>query len=552
MNPNPLAPTFMEGLVSFGLPLAVLCVVIYSVLRFAVWSPRNGPSLDHVRNHAYWTGVIAWALSSLGSAGRAGLYNFAQPNAHNSPWSVTPWPSLLGPVLAIIAVHAIGQATWPAPKSAKRVAALEFRRVRDYVPTALGWTTLAIFLATAAVIPFVARAGGFEAVNAPVPGAVGAWTTGRIDGGPLALALSLTLAALGTGTLLVMRLVASRRSLANLSAEQNKTLRIIGMNRLLRVSATVASGLAAVAGNYLIQPVPGSDIDSFVNWLGLVNMAVLVTMFFWKPPALEPAPNDPDYRGIFGLSRTAESGLGNVLAASRFSGTTYVLLAPTAVIGALLGYALRFWLGSMGPFLTPFVLMPLAYLWLEVVMRRNYTTAATPRTPLRHAILWPLYAAFAISAVGLLLAVLHARHVSITGGRNTWDGLDTPAAMYLIPCAMALAILLSGAAALRFVLARPPLTDAPRVLDEALRRRSLFRIARTITGGWYATLGMVLIMMPLAPLPSAPSFEMRTWGTLCLVVGVLLAIYPIRKLTPADFGLDAAELAPHGASPGQR
>ncbi|MFQ4148207.1 hypothetical protein AAGW05_05845 [Arthrobacter sp. LAPM80] len=88
-------------------------------------------------------------------------------------------------MLAVIVIHALGQSTWPAPKSAKRVATVELRRVRDYVQAARGWSVLGIFLATAAVIPFVAMSHGFEAASEPVHGSLGAWTSGRIDGAPL-------------------------------------------------------------------------------------------------------------------------------------------------------------------------------------------------------------------------------------------------------------------------------------------------------------------------------------------------------------------------------
>ncbi|MFQ4148208.1 hypothetical protein AAGW05_05850 [Arthrobacter sp. LAPM80] len=41
--------------------------------------------------------------------------------------------------------------------------------------------------------------------------------------------------------------------------------------------------------------------------------------------------------------------------------------------------------------------------------------------------------------------LVHAHHVASAGGPNTWDGLDGPEAMYLVPCD--LAILAGGVAA---------------------------------------------------------------------------------------------------------
>lgn len=62
----------LEVLIPFGLALALIGVLLYSVLRFAVWTPRGGPRLDQVRKHAYFTGLIAWMFSSLAAAGQTG------------------------------------------------------------------------------------------------------------------------------------------------------------------------------------------------------------------------------------------------------------------------------------------------------------------------------------------------------------------------------------------------------------------------------------------------------------------------------------------------
>ena len=318
--------SWMERIFFMGMIGVVVTVLAYLVLRMFVWSKAASKSLEYIRRHALWTGLIAWAFSSLAGAGQAGTTIYGQFAESQNPWVTIPWAQLLLPATAVIAVHAIGQATWPAPKDNKRTAVLEFRRVRDYVPPALGWTVLGIFLFSAAVTLFLATARGFEAVASPVPTARGLWVLGRIDGWVLALALSAALILLAAGTLLVMRLIASRRSLEALTPEQNKTLRIIGINRLLRVSATVASGLAAIAGNYLVQPIPGSDVMSYTNWLALFNMAVLITMLFWKPPALD--------------TRSTPSPLGKALKGSDLSkliDSTLVILVPAAVVGFFLG-----------------------------------------------------------------------------------------------------------------------------------------------------------------------------------------------------------------------
>ncbi|MDD0859208.1 hypothetical protein NHF46_18730 [Arthrobacter alpinus] len=200
-------------------------------------------------------------------------------------------------MVAIVAVHAIGQSTWPTPKSPRRVAVLEFRRTRDYIEPALGWAVAGIFALTAATLSWLF----FAPDSSPLPASSSARVVNRFRpstdarpdmSSPRHWVLDFFFSP--SVLFLVMRLIASRRSLENLTLEQNNTLRTIGMNRLLRVSATVASGLAAIAGNYLSQPAPDSTTSSWVNWLAIVNMLALIAMLFWKPPFLDSPRTTPD------------------------------------------------------------------------------------------------------------------------------------------------------------------------------------------------------------------------------------------------------------------
>lgn len=542
MDPNPLAPTFLEMLIPFGLPLALVCVLLYSIIRFAVWPPRGGPQLHQVRKHAYWTGLIAWMFSSLAAAGQSGTYHYGQASQPGSPWASIPWFALLGPVAAVIAIHALGQATWPAPKSAKRVATLEFRRVRDYVPPALGWTVLGSFLLTASVIPFVAATRGFQAVSAPPPGTLSAWTMGKVDGWVLAVALTLPLLLLAAGTLLVMRLIASRRSLESLTPEQNKTLRIIGMNRLLRLSATVASGYSAIAGNYLSQPRPGSDTMSYTNWLGLVNMAVLATMFFWKPPTLELATSFPDAEHARPFRPSKES-----YSAARLMDSTAVVLVPSAAAGALLGYAVRDWLGWMGSISLPMIFMVFSYLALEMVLVRNYGSRAGShsgdRPPLEAPLPAWLHVGFGLSALALSAAIVYAVTSSTSVPPRRWDGFPAPWAICVVPCILAVAILLAGLTAGWVVRSRPALVNVPAIFDATLRRRSLFRIARTVTSCWFALAGLVLTMAepPATSHPHTLQVDLSVVAALCFALGAIALFLPVRAYSPADVSPEGSD-----------
>ena len=109
---------WMEKLLVLGTAGMGIAVATYFILRVFVWTKGQSKSLDYIRRHAYWTGLIAWAVSSLSAAGQAGLYHYGQMYATRDPWASIPWAALFIPAAAVIAVHAIGQATWPAPKSA--------------------------------------------------------------------------------------------------------------------------------------------------------------------------------------------------------------------------------------------------------------------------------------------------------------------------------------------------------------------------------------------------------------------------------------------------
>lgn len=154
---------------------------------------------------------------------------------------------------------------------------------------------MAIFGGAAAQIMWTSTLPGFAPLPyESQPDGAGGYSTvggeGRIPGAELAGYLGGALLVLAAGTLVVLVLITRRRALAGLNPLQDGLLRTITMNRLLRTVATVASGLAAIAGNHAARPDPATGLTSWMNPAGLLNLAVLLLMLCWPPPKLE-GPN---------------------------------------------------------------------------------------------------------------------------------------------------------------------------------------------------------------------------------------------------------------------
>ena len=526
-EPNPLAPNLFEILVVLAPIVALACVVLYLFLRFVVWSPKPDKMLEAVRKHALWTGVIAWALSSLAAAAQAGVYPSGQLQAVGSTWSLIPWFAIFAPIVAVLGVHAIGQASWPAPKLPQRAAVLEFRRARDFVEPVLGTVVLGVFLFSAGALVWLAFTPGFPALE-PLSSIVGTgWagaTNGRIEGYVLAAALGAAFLVLTLGTLLVIRLIASRRSLETLTAEQNKTLRVIGMNRLLRVSATLASGLAGIAGNFMVQPLPNPDVisTSWINWMAVGNVVILGVMLMWKPPLLGAGGNSAS------LSSTgAELTYGDGQAAARVGDSVLSVVLPVLLVLGLGAAALIPWHDGLSLIALGVIALLLALAGSEFLIRRNYANPGRSRAHVRKLLPWPLWVTLLLAAVGLALVLSHLSMANSLG--------DTRSSYFLTTLGYALAIPVIGTLAGALVLRRPALNNSPASFDTLLRRRSLFRIGRTVAGGWFAILGVLLPAMPpdQNPLALQPNFQIL--GILCMIIGALLFVFPVRKFTPADY-----------------
>ena len=128
---------------------------IYGLLRWVIWAPGGGTSPKSISDHALWVGVIGWLASTLQGAANAGIIPL-NPQTPSLQQPADILETLAWPVAGCLGVHALGQLSYPGPRGPRRLATLSVRRVRDFLPRKLAWTTFGIFAASAASIAWAA------------------------------------------------------------------------------------------------------------------------------------------------------------------------------------------------------------------------------------------------------------------------------------------------------------------------------------------------------------------------------------------------------------
>ncbi|MDI2034603.1 hypothetical protein [Paenarthrobacter nitroguajacolicus] len=517
---------------------AIGAVLVYLFLRVQVWSK---PDAKSVESHGLWVGIIGWMASSLQGAMNSGIIR-ADPTASNAPFtSEGLFSALAWPIAAALAAHALGQWSYPAPKAPRRYAELTVRRIRDFLPRKLAWVTALIFAYAAVAIATVATQPAYSAVlptpSPPSPEGTTVYTghgqDGRIAGSELAGWLGSGLAVLAIGTWMVLLLIARRRQLETLDGEDNRALRAIAANRLLRTVATIAAGLASIAGNFSALPEPGATWQSsWFNVLGLVNMAVLLVMWWWRVPVLPSLL----------ITRKATSGT-----ALRADPRTHGAAKLSVSLGAVLGVAgalplltLVFWFGFipvegrglLAPAIVVSVSAALVLLTIaagELLIARNH---GAPEAPLQ----WPRQAVSkGLLTFTIVSAAVFAVTIVMTGtaqalqyGPPTWPA-------YLL---LTLGVGVVGAAAILAARRRRGLPEPEHSggLDAALRAISMYRVVRTLAAFLLAQAAVMLLGNAEAWGTLFPAFNqlgpspVYMAGVVLAVAAVAAAVTPVRSL----------------------
>lgn len=520
---------------------AIAALLVYAVLRWVIWAPGAGTSPQSVSEHGLWVGVIGWLASSLQGAMTLGIIP-ANPSAAVSLVSAESIvPALAWPVLGCLAVHALGQVSYPGPRRMRREAMLSVRRIKDFLPRRLALTTAAIFVSAAAAIARVATLPGFAAV-APTTVSDGQYNyyngggDGRIPGPEAAAWLGGALLVLAAGTWLVLWLIARRRQLESLDPADNALLRTIAMNRLLRTVSTVTAGLTVIAGNFASRPDPAHGMTSWTNFAGLAATVVLLVMWWWRPPRLAAAR--------LGVRNRPESGLA--------TGRQHPTARLVSSLGALLGLAAAVPLVA-GAFLSQLLMAAASYGFAgfvtltatsvllviaagEFLLQRNYGSPEAPRGWPRQ----PASPALLTTAVLALLVFLTVLGVTAAGQARLAEGPGwVPAGLLMAgACAASLPAFLT-------VWFRQGVRDAPRGLDAALRAITLHRVVRTLAAALTAQAAVLLLTQSQAWAavfgpdafgaavdPAAGSWWPATLaGSALGAAAIVIAVIPVR--TPA-------------------
>ena len=311
--------SLLPAAAEIALGLALLALVVGVSLAVILLGRRPVPALSEAaaaaRHHAQTVHVIAWVTGFLvGPVLVAAPIGWAVSAAGAGPYGgigAAVYPAALG--LLFLAVHAIGELTWPRPSGTVRRAALMRRTVRDVAPRRLVAATVAWAgtLVVTAVACGVVAEDGRQVTRVLPDGSAGAGPfPGWFFGIPLLVAAALVLAA----TYGVLRLVAGRAAVVDAAPEWDLGLRRLSGHRAMRgaqlVLGLTAGAVLLVAGTALqnvgragIEDVPpGSPLHTVTGivlvlvGLGVVLTAAVLTVL----PA--PVPLDPAAAG----ARTAD------------------------------------------------------------------------------------------------------------------------------------------------------------------------------------------------------------------------------------------------------
>ncbi len=513
----------------------VLAGVVYWLLSRVIRRARDGSPRASASRHAFLTGLIGWLASSLVPAANAGII----PLPHSAAAPVDILPALAWPVLGCVAAHALGQASYPKARARPVLQSGKPPRLRGFVSRPLAWTVAVIFLLSAAQIAWTYTLPGFAPLEyGSRPDGDGGYATfggeGRIAGMDLGTYLGAALVILAGGTLAVLFLTSRRAPVDGLAPGPDRLLRTITSNRLLRTVATIASGLAAIAGNHAARPDPSTGPSNWFNPAGALNLAVLLLMLLWAPPRL-PGPSPVPGKGAAGgqpVTRLMVS-IGATMGLAAFLPVPAAIFAPGAFAG------------QPAVFVAASACGVLAVVSLgELLVHRNYGTPEEPRSWPRHAIA-PGMAGTLVVAAAVFVAV-----VLVVAWRRMGPEVGPS---WQVTAWSSAGIVLVASVPLVLARRRSSVPGPVPGLDAALRAITVHRVVRTLAAFLAAQAGVLLMAAgPQLQRPSPPGLERWDvlWqvspalGALLAAAAVVIAVIPVAAVGPRHGAASTQPLVP--------
>ncbi|WP_028279622.1 hypothetical protein [Arthrobacter sp. H5] len=465
--------------------LLIGALLFYGVLRVIALTPGSDRTgVETARVHAFWTGLIGW-LAGSGTA----LYSVGTVRPEDA--GSDPFPAMLLafaiPGIALSVVHFIGQFTWPRHRRRVRRASLGTRRVTDFVPTRLAALVAILFIIAVGISIVVRSVDPLAPVQVAGPTPEGFTQPGRVDGETYSGALLMALIVFVIGLALALIAVARRRPLETLSEANDRILRRISMNRLLRTAGFYLLALINAALNHARWPESawGRGFDLVFSASSIGGLVLILVLAAWKPPRMKrEEPDTLETEPHMAAPRDSAAGLlphifGLIAAA-------ITLIAAVAIVGLIPveGNATRL----QDPLFPPqFAAAGIAYLITvaatrSLPSRRNsglQTTnrAATQRTCGKMPRPSAISGAVAGAGLGLLILTVAVVLVASPAANRVLLRANAPAAAlpapfpdlaFLLPTAIGLLILIAALGVFRWNTGREPGSVNERQLHHAL------------------------------------------------------------------------------------
>lgn len=280
-----------------GLALAVGAAVALGLVVAHHPAPAPSQAAAAARRHGTRVAVAAWLVPGALVLLVGPVMVYLNPRLGSGVLTGLA-PALLG--LTYLAVHAVGERTWPRPAGPVRRAALVHRRVSDVAPGWIRWTVHGLAVATVAVLIACGATGATDGRSLERTWFDGETFTGATaspyPGWRYALPLLVAVALVALAAEGVLRLVAGRPAIVDADPAYDAASRRLSAHRALRgaalVIAVTLAGVLFLAG-IALQGVELRPLGITAALLGVAVALGALAVTAIPAPAAVAAPPTP-------------------------------------------------------------------------------------------------------------------------------------------------------------------------------------------------------------------------------------------------------------------